>query len=355
MAFVERDVKGRVVVLDRVAGRDCAALMVDGRLEDLFVDPPETATCLPGDIYRGIVARPMKGQGAVMVRLPNGHGFLKRAKGLPQGQPVLVQVTAPPMGGKAAPVTTRLLFKGRTAIVTPDAPGVNAARSIREPEARARLIAHAQREMAGAPAGMGLILRSAAAMAEEDEVAAEIAALRDLAHSVLADRGTTPERLVAAPGAWGQAWRDWAMPPPDAVIDDTDAFDALDIRGGIDALLSRHVRLPEGGSAMIEPTAALIAIDVDTGGDTGFAAGLKANLALARELPRQLRLRGLAGQITIDVAPMAQKDRQIFEDHLRKGFCDAPGETVLAGWTPLGHFELRRQRDRWPLAEIWPG
>ena len=102
----------------------------------------------------------------------------------------------------------------------------------------------------------------------------------------------------------------------------------------------------------VEPTRALVAVDVNTGGDTSPAAGLKANLAAARELPRQLRLRGLGGQITLDLAPMAKKDRRGFETALRAAFRKDGVETALVGWTPLGHYELQRKRDRVALSEV---
>ena len=91
---------------------------------------------------------------------------------------------------------------------------------------------------------------------------------------------------------------------------------------------------------------------MNTGPDTSPAAGLKANLALVRDLPRQLRLRGLGGQITLDLAPMPKKDRQVVEDALRAALRRDEVETTLAGWTPLGHFELQRQHARPPLAGI---
>ena len=77
-----------------------------------------------------------------------------------------------------------------------------------------------------------------------------------------------------------------------------------------------------------------------------------ANLAAARDLPRALRLRGLGGQITMDLAPMPKKERRVFEDTLRAAFRADAIETTLAGWTPLGHYELQRQRQRQPLWEI---
>ena len=81
-------------------------------------------------------------------------------------------------------------------------------------------------------------------------------------------------------------------------------------------------------------------------------AGLKANLACARALPRALRVRGLGGQIVIDLAPMPRKDRRVFESTLRAALRGDSEETVLAGWTPLGHFELQRKRGRVPLSEV---
>ena len=66
---------------------------------------------------------------------------------------------------------------------------------------------------------------------------------------------------------------------------------------------------------------------------------------MARELPRQLRLRGLGGQITLDLAPMPKKDRARVRDQPARRLSAKDVETALAGWTPLGHFELQRKRD----------
>ena len=68
----------------------------------------------------------------------------------------------------------------------------------------------------------------------------------------------------------------------------------------IEALLAPRIALTGGGHMMIEPTRALVAVDVNTGPDTSPAASLKANIAAARDLPRQLRLRGLGGQVVVD-------------------------------------------------------
>ena len=102
----------------------------------------------------------------------------------------------------------------------------------------------------------------------------------------------------------------------------------------------------------VEPTRALVAVDVNTGGDTSPAAALKCNLAACRALPRALRLRGLGGQITVDFAPMSKAHRKQVEQSLRGSFRNDPIETSLVGWTPMGLFELQRKRERAPLARL---
>ena len=340
--------KGRVVHLDSFNGRPAAALVVDGRLEDLLVDPDSDAP-LPGAIYRAVADRPVKGMGGLFVKLPEGSGFLRQTAGIAPGQRLIVQVTGPAEAGKALPVTTRLLFKSRYAIVTPDAPGLNISRRIKDEELRADLSALATDAMAGAPEALGLILRSAAALAEPDEVMDDILAMKDLAIAVTADLAGGPELLVEGAAAQETAWRDWADPAPDEVVEG--GFDAHGVTDLIEAALRPRVDLPGGGHMMIEPTRALVAIDVNTGPDTSPAASLKVNIAAARDLPRQLRLRGLGGQIVVDFAPIPKKDRAILDQVIRAAFKNDGGEGNLAGWTALGLYEMTRKRDRLPLAE----
>ncbi|MFN6978365.1 MAG: ribonuclease E/G [Gemmobacter sp.] len=343
---------GRIVVLDRIAGRAAAALMVDGQLEDVLIDPAGDDPRQPGAILRGVVDRPMKGMGGVFVALPGGNGFLRQVSGLAPGERVIVQVAGPAEPGKAPPLTLRVLFRGRTCIVTPGAPGINVSRRIRDDALRAELVAEATAAMAGAPDDLGLIVRSVSAL--ESGLASEAARLVDLARTVMADRAGGPELLVAAPDAHEAAWIDWADPPPDAVEDRDGAFADTGVLDALDALKRPLVRLPGGASMALEPTRALVAVDVNTGGDTSPAAGLKANIAAARDLPRQLRLRGLGGQIVVDFAPMPKKDRGTLEQVLRAAFKAEGGETTLAGWTVMGLYEMQRRRDRAPLTDLMP-
>jgi len=344
--------KGRVIALDRIGGQAAAALIVDGQLHDFLIDPAGDVP-QPGAICRAVADRPMKGQGGVFVRLPQGDtGFLRQVSGVAPGQRLLVQVSGVAEPGKAVPVTTRLLFKSRYAIVTPGAPGRNISRRIHDEQTRAALAALAANAMAGADADLGLILRSACETADADDIAADITAMRDLAQAVLADLEGGPELLVEGAMAQEIAWRDWSDPKPDEVADAEGAFAAHGVAEMVDAVLVPAVALPGGGHMMIEPTRALVAVDVNTGPDTSPAAALKANIAAARDLPRQLRLRGLGGQVVVDFAPMSKKDRAVLDQVLRAAFKGESAETSLAGWTPLGLFELVRKRDRLPLAEV---
>ncbi len=341
--------KGRVVLLDQIEDRPAAALVVDGVLEELLIDPATDAP-LPGAIYRAVADRPMKGMGGLFVKLPEGSGFLRQTDGIAPGQRLIVQVTGPAEPGKAIPVTTRLLFKSRHAIVTPGAPGLNISRRIKDEALRTELDTIAREAMADVPADLGLILRSAAMYAEADEIADDITAMAELAQAVTADLTGGPELLVEGAGAQETAWRDWADPPPDEVAEG--GFADHGVVEMIDALRSPRVDLPGGGHMMVEPTRALVAIDVNTGPDTTPAASLKVNIAAARDLPRQLRLRGLGGQVVIDFAPMPKRDRAILDQVMRAAFKTDGAETNLAGWTGLGLYEMTRKRDRLPLAEV---
>ena len=342
--------KGRVIVLDTWGERQAAALVVDGVLQDLAIDPADDSALL-GAIYRGTVDRLIKGQGGVFVRLPEGRsGFLRQVSGMSPGQSVLVQVTGTAEPGKALPVTTRLLFKSRYAIITPGAPGLNISRRIHDEDTRADLEALAKAGMEGAPRDLGLILRSACDGADEAEVAEDILEMRDLALAILNDADGAPELLVDGPSAHEVAWREWADPAPDEIAQGSFAEHGVDDM--LEGLLTPRIDLPGGGNAWMEPTRALVAVDVNTGPDTSPAASLKVNIAMARDLARQLRLRGLGGQVVLDFAPMPKKDRATLDQVLRAAFKGESSETSLSGWTNLGLYEMVRKRDRAALADL---
>ena len=283
-----------------------------------------------------------------MLRLPDGEtAFLRQGKGLRPGQPLLVQVTGYAEGGKAIPVTDRVLFKSRYAIVTPGKPGVNVSRQIGDDDKRDAIlgIAHEVHE-----SDHGLILRSSCETGSAEDIAEDIAAMTALADAVLGDvEGSEPEALTEGDGPHALAWREWTRPAQ--VMTQAGSFADLGVLDQLVMLDDPHVPLAEG-NMYVEPTRALVAVDVNTGNDTSPAAALKANLAAARALPRALRLRGLAGQISVDFVSMSKAHRKQVEQSLRAAFKTDPIETSLVGWTPMGLFELQRKRERRPLAEL---
>ncbi|MDO6484026.1 ribonuclease E/G [Shimia thalassica] len=337
--------KGSQIILDHLKGREAAALMVDGRLEDVLIenDAPN-----PGTIYRAIADRPVKGQGGMFLKSPDGMVFLRQVKGLAPGQPLLVQVTGYAEDGKAIPVTQKVLFKSRYAIVTPGAPGRNISRSIKDDDLRDMLLGIVN-EVMDDDEDMGLILRSSCATGEVGEIAEDIDAMLSLARQVMADAEGPAELLVEGDTPHTEAWREWTDTAE--IITREDSFDTHGVLDALEDLKSIRVPLGSGASMFIEPTRALVAVDVNTGGDTSPAAGLKANMATARSLPRQLRLRGLGGQITLDLAPMPKKDRRAFESTLRTSLRADQIDTTMVGWTPLGHYELQRKRSRLPILD----
>lgn len=357
--------KGRAILINtREEHARHAALLVDGRVEDLLLDSPNSDSFpAPGAIYRAKVDRLIPGMGGAFVRLSHQHtGFLREAKGLKDGQSVLVQVTSYGDDGKATPVTSRVLYKGRLAILTPSAPGINVSRRIKDVAERERLESLArdciaeQIQTSDNNDGHvcdepGIIIRSAA-----DGAAAE--ALCDDIKKILAARHRTESLMAEAPPlAHAQIYtlspeefvrREW-----DGVVETgPDLFDHHGVWDEIERLKSPRVGLPSGAWMAVETTRAMVTVDVNTAGEFGGGAPLTANLEAARELPRQLRLRGLGGQITIDFAPLKKSDRKRIEDALKTSFRRDPVETTLAGWTPLGNFELQRKRERRPLTEL---
>lgn len=334
--------KGRTIILDDINGVEAAALLVEGHLDDLLIDTPDAPR--PGAIFRGICDRPLKGQGGMMLRLPDGDtAFLRNAKGMRPGQPVLVQVTGYSEDGKAIPVTDRVLFKSRYAIVTPGKPGVNISRQITEDEMRDSLLAVAH---AAFDSEMGLILRSSCAFAATDDITEDIIAMHDLAAAIMAEsNGQEPEALTEGDGPHALAWREWVIPAD--VITEPGGLEALGVHDQIDRIGQPRIDLGDG-TMYVESTRALVAVDVNTGGDTSPAAALKINLAAARVLPRALRLRGLGGQIAVDFAPMSKAHRKQVEQSLRAAFRADAIETSLVGWTTMGLFELQRKRERLP-------
>jgi ribonuclease E len=157
----------------------------------------------------------------------------------------------------------------------------------------------------------------------------------------------------------GQSPHRIAQPECDEDLTSARPADAA-MRGKIDAAiedaLARTAPIPGGGALSIEPTAALVAIDVDAGGRAGAADpehfALELNIAAAREAARQIRLRNLGGVIVIDFVSMRSKahDKKL-DAAVRAAFAGDPWGVQLGGLSRFGMFDLARAQLRTPLHE----
>lgn len=298
-----------------------------------------------------------------------------------EGEALVVQVKRPALGDKAAQVTTAVSVAGPRLVLTPGRREVAVSRRIADEGERARLT-----DLAGGLAGAaGLIVRTAAAGADaavlEDEAGHLVARWQALCETargasvpaalareatplarVLRDHaGSALERIrLDDRAALGQAkaWlRDFApdlAERVDAVPGPPPLFAAEGVDDAIEAALSREVGLAGGGSLIIDPAAALTAIDVNTGGRTGRQgrAILETNLAAAAEAARQIRLRNLGGLIAIDFVRMRERgDRDRVLEALRTALAAAVPEAQLGGFTRFGLVEIVRPHDRAALHE----
>ena len=328
----------KIALLDYFEGKEAAALLIDGKLYDFFAEEDAKA---PGSIFRVKVKHQLKGSGGVFVESPVGDFFLHQTKGINAGDIILVQVSSYGDREKLPRVTTKILFKSRYAIVTPFAGGLNIAKNIQDDERRIWLKQMVTRGLEEIPYGM--ILRSSCKSASDSEILNDCRNMITAAQKVLSDDNNKLGLVHRSHSPHQMAWREWNDIP--AADERSGSFADYGVLELIDELKNSKVII-NNGNYHIEPTKAFVAVDVNTAADISSAAGLKANLAMAKDLPRQLRLRGLGGQIVIDPAPIPKRDRKALENALKAAFRKDTVETNFVGWTAMGLLELQRARIR---------
>lgn len=321
--------KGHLFITDETATLRRAALIIDGKLEAIEVDRLSDTAPRWGSVYSAKVTERMTAMGAAFVDLHGQRGFLPDAGDLRPGQILPVQVRREPEGDKAARVSTDIQIEHRLVVHTPAKPGINVSKKITDPEER-RILKDALADLKG-----GYVIRTAAeGMIPEH--------LTDIAESLALPHLKTPGLLRAGPDALGRLRLQFGDAP---LEEDEAGFDLHDIEPQIEALFSPRVDLPEGAWLTVEPTTALIAIDVNTGSARGGDALQRTNLAAAAEIPRQLRLRHLGGAVAVDFAAGPKgKARARIEAAL-------PASHVL-GWGPAGWLELQMRKPGRTLAEL---
>ena len=358
-----------------------------------------------GNVYLGRVEKTLPGIQAAFVDIGlRRSGFLALAEARPPGPPaagagritdhvgegdsVLVQALNDPANDKGARLTTRITIPGRYLVLTPGQADTRLSRRLDAEGEGGRLAAALE---ALARDGEGFIIRTAAAGAGAADLGRDIAYLRgswakiveargharppacvhrelDPLRRVLRDQAGPDLQRVAIDGAaaLARAKAFCAHLAPDIAdrlelhSEGGSLFEIRDVEAQVDQALEPVVALVQGGTIVIEGTAALTAIDVNTGGRTGNGGpeetARAVNLEAATEIARQVRLRNISGLVAIDFVPMRRRaNEERILAVLRAAVADDPCPVHVAGFSRMGLVEMTRERRRASLASALLG
>ena len=301
-------------------------------------------------------------------------------------QVMLVQVVKEERGNKGAALTTYLSLAGRYSVLMPNtARGGGISRKITNAADRKRL-----KEIVGdleVPPGQGIILRTAGASRTKAEVKRDFEYLQRLWENVRSltlqsqapclvyEEGSLIKRtirdlynkdidevLVAGEDAYREAkdFMKMIMPSHAKNVqlykEDQPIFSKFNVEGQLDQMFSPQVTLPSGGYLVINPTEALVSIDVNSGRSTREHniedTALQTNLEAAEEVSRQLRLRDLAGLIVIDFIDMMEnRSNRAVERRLKDSLKNDRARIQVGRISHFGLMEMSRQRIRFGVVE----
>ncbi|MBQ8557113.1 MAG: Rne/Rng family ribonuclease [Clostridia bacterium] len=355
------------------------AVVENGHLVEYL---PEEGDASAEGIYLGKVERVVPGMKAAFIQIgQEKNGFLpleeKNAPDMPRlqaGQSIMVQVRKEAQGVKGAYLTRDISLCGEYVLLSPLNRRIAVSARIKSESERKALKELGKRMADGA---FGLVMRAAAAEAEEQAIAGEVTALwaqweaicktaptahvpsllhtpRTLLDGVLDDyRSRGIDRIVTNDGELAQRLSDIA---PVKLAGD-DLMEVARITTQLSKALERRVWLDSGGTLVIDPCEAMTVIDVNTAkftGKTGLEdTVLRLNLEACGEIARQVRLRNLSGIIIIDMIDMvAREHHQAVLEALESAFSSDRVKTVIHGFTSLGLVEMTRKRARPPLKEV---
>ncbi len=318
-----------------------------------------------------------------------GNGRRRRSRKLPpiqeqlsRGDTVIVQVTKEPISTKGPRLTAQISLPGRFLVYMPFSSHVGVSRKIDQREERARLRQIA-REVLPADSG-GVIIRTVGEELTQAKFEGEFKRLHATWSKIKrrADSSKAPALVHREARLISGVIRDLFSDKFDALVVDNPEvhneivqyvrgvdpdllervrldrdriplFDRFQIEEEIREAFQRKVNLPSGGYIIVEPTEALVSIDVNTGRFTGKGRKdpeetiLKTNLDAAREIARQLRLRDIGGIIVVDFIDMeSQENRDRVIHELRSHLGRDRARTKAFAVSDLGLVEMTRQRVR---------
>lgn len=368
------------------------------------------------NIYKGIVTRVEPSLEAAFVDYGEGrHGFLPLkevahncfrrgyadngrrptiSEVLEEGQKLIVQVEKEERGNKGAALTTFITLPGCYLVLMPNNPRAGGVSRRIEGDERDEL--HNVLNTLQVPDGMGLIIRTAGGGKSQEELQWDLEILLrlwDVIQRTASDDGDSegtnrraaPYLIYQEGNAVIRALRDYLRKDIDEILidhpdvfedvvnhlklvrpdfinrvrlykDPTPLFTRFQIESQIESAFQREVRLPSGGSVIIDHSEALVAIDINSakstkGGDIEETA-LMTNLEAANEIARQLRLRDIGGLIVIDFIDMTPlRNQREVEDRIKQALSMDRARVQIGRISRFGLLEMSRQRLRPSLGE----
>ncbi|MGW7365104.1 Rne/Rng family ribonuclease, partial [Streptomyces sp. NPDC054841] len=395
--LARREAVERVMVVRQNGDRTQIGVLEDNVLVEHYVNK-EQSTSYVGNVYLGKVQNVLpsmeaafvdigKGRNAVLyagevnfeaLGMANGPRRIESA--LKSGQSVLVQVTKDPIGHKGARLTSQVSLPGRYLVYVPEGSMTGISRKLPDTE-RARLKTILKKIV---PEDAGVIVRTAAEGASEDELSRDVERLQaqweeiqkkaksggssnapsllygepDMTVRVVRDifNEDFSKVIVSGDEAWETIHGYVSHVAPDLAerlnrwTSEGDVFATYRIDEQLMKALDRKVWLPSGGSLVIDKTEAMVVVDVNTGKFTGQGGNLEEtvtrnNLEAAEEIVRQLRLRDLGGIVVIDFIDMVlESNRDLVLRRLLECLGRDRTKHQVAEVTSLGLVQMTRKR-----------
>jgi len=401
--LARREAVERVMAVRRRGERTQIAVLEDDVLVEHYVTKA-SAAAFAGNVYLGRVQNVLPSMEAAFVDIGKGRNAVLYAgevnwdaagmegrprrieQALRSGDTVLVQVTKDPIGHKGARLTSQISLPGRFLVYVPEGQMTGISRKLPDTE-RKRLKDILKKIV---PENAGVIIRTAAEGASEEELTNDVARLEAQWQTIKAkaEKGSAPALLSAEPDlvirvirdifnedfarlvvqgdeAWEQVSSYVEHVSPDLVprlsrwTAEGDVFAELRVDEQIAKALDRKVYLPSGGSLVIDRTEAMTVVDVNTGKYTGQGGNLEEtvtrnNLEAAEEVVRQLRLRDIGGMIVIDFIDMVlEGNRDLVLRRLTECLGRDRTKHQVAEVTSLGLVQMTRKRVGQGLLEVF--
>ncbi|MGY3128691.1 ribonuclease E [Agrococcus sp. UYP33] len=392
--LARREAVERQMIVRSKHDRVQLAVLEDGVLVEHYVAKASESSLI-GNVYLGRVQNVLPSMEAAFVDIGRGRNAVlysgevdwdaaelegqprKIELALKPGDTVLVQVTKDPVGHKGARLTSQISLPGRYLVSVPGGSMNGISRKLPDTE-RARLKKILKQVL---PEGVGVIVRTAAEGATEDQLTRDVERLTRQWERIQQQKkiGSAPQRLHAEPDLLVKIVRDVfnedfhklviqgsealttireyleAIAPD--LLDRVEAYEGTDdpfshfrISEQIDKALDRKVWLPSGGSLVIDRTEAMTVVDVNTGRFVGAGGNLeetvtKNNIEAAEEIVRQLRLRDIGGIIVIDFIDMVlESNRDLVQRRLIECLSRDRTKHQVAEVTSLGLVQMTRKK-----------